>query len=150
MPDTYPTEFFELFNEIGIIDQLARTRLEARLPDGLIAPHFTALNHLVRVGDGTTPLRMARAFQVPKTSLTHTLQVLERRGLIEIRPNPEDGRSKTVWITDAGRDLRAHVIADLAPDLARLLGEFGTDRLRAIKPVLTDLRKFLDENRERG
>lgn len=150
MPDPNPADFFELFNEIGIIDQLSRARLEARLPDGLIAPHFAVLNHLVRVGDGSTPQRMARAFQVPKTSLTHTLQVLERRGLIEMRPNPEDGRSKTVWITGAGRALRAKVIEDLAPDMALLLAEFGTDRLRAIKPVLTDLRKFLDENRERG
>lgn len=149
MPDPTPAEFFEFFNEIGIIDQLARARLEAGLPDGLIAPHFIALNHLVRVGDGTTPQRMARAFQVPKTSLTHTLQVLERRNLIEMRPNPEDGRSKTVWITPAGRALRSAVIAELAPTLLRLLGEFGTDRLLAIKPVLADLRRFLDENRER-
>lgn len=150
MPDPNPAELFDVFNEIGIIDQLARTRLESKLPTGLIAPHFTVLNHLVRVGDGTTPQRMARAFQVPKTSLAHTLQVLERRGLIEMRPNPDDGRSKTVWITRAGRTLRDGVIADLAPSLLRLLGEFGTDRLLAMKPVLTDLRKFLDENRERG
>ncbi len=150
MPDPNPAEFFELFNEIGIIDQLARTRLEHRLPDGLIAPHFTVLNHLVRVGDGTTPQRMARAFQVPKTSLTHTLQVLVRHGLVEMRPNPEDGRSKTVWITDAGRDLRASVIAEVAPEFMWLLDEFGTERLLSIKPVLTDLRKFLDENREKA
>ena len=53
-------------------------------------------------------------------------------------------------ILAAGRDLRAKVIEDLAPDMALLLADFGTDRLRAIRPVLTDLRRFLDENRERG
>ena len=78
MPETNPAVFFEVFNEIGIIEQLSRAVLEARLPDGLIAPHFTVLNHLVRVKDGQTPVHMARAFQVPKTSMTHTLWIAER------------------------------------------------------------------------
>ena len=34
------TVLFEVFKEIGIIEQLSRALLEARLPDGLIAPHF--------------------------------------------------------------------------------------------------------------
>lgn len=147
MPDTDPTEIFALFNEIGIIEQLSRARLEAQLPDGLIAPHFNVLNHLVRVGDGTTPLRMARAFQTPKTSLTHTLKGLEKRALIEMRANPEDGRSKTVWITPAGRDLRESVIHALAPDMMRLLVGFDTKRLLNALPVLRDLRVLLDDNR---
>jgi DNA-binding MarR family transcriptional regulator len=142
------TELFALFNEIGIIEQLGRTRLEAHLPDGLIAPHFTVLNHLIRVGDGTTPLAMARAFQVPKTSLTHTLQGLERRGFIEMRPNPEDGRSKTVWITPAGRRLREGVIAGLGPELAELMTRIGADRLMSVHPVLTELRKVMDAARD--
>ncbi len=84
--------YFKLFNEIGIIEQLSRSSLEAHLPDGLIAPHFTVLNHLIRVQDGQTPLVLARAFQVPKTSMTHTLGGLESRGLIALKANPEDGR----------------------------------------------------------
>ena len=79
-PQANPLPLFDLFNEIGIIHQLTTARLEAVLPDGLIAPHFAVLNHLARVGDGATPQRMARAFQVPKTSLTHTLKGLEARG----------------------------------------------------------------------
>ncbi len=150
MPDQDPAVFFEVFNEIGIIEQLSRAILEARLPDGLIAPHFTVLNHLIRVGEGATPQRMARAFQVPKTSLTHTLKVLEQRGLIVLRPNPEDGRSKTVWLTPAGRRVRDETIAALGPDFMRLAAGFDMERLRDIKPVLSDLRVFLDNNRLEG
>ncbi|WP_299732778.1 MarR family transcriptional regulator [uncultured Tateyamaria sp.] len=148
MPDPSPAVFFEVFNEIGIIEQLSRAILEARLPDGLIAPHFTVLNHLCRVSDGQTPMHMARAFQVPKTSMTHTLKVLEERGLVALRPNPEDGRSKCVWLTDEGRDLRDGTIAALGPDLAQLAQGFDLDRLVDIKPVLTDLRIFLDRARD--
>ncbi|WP_299555918.1 MarR family transcriptional regulator [uncultured Tateyamaria sp.] len=148
MHDTDPSVFFEVFNEIGIIEQLSRAILEARLPHGLIAPHFSVLNHLIRVSDGRTPMEMARAFQVPKTSMTHTLKGLEAHGLVETRPNPEDGRSKRVWLTQAGRDLRAEVIAALGPDFAKLAQEFDVARLVEIRPVLSDLRAYLDAARD--
>ncbi|MEQ3710095.1 MAG: MarR family transcriptional regulator [Tateyamaria sp.] len=148
MPEQNPAVFFEVFNEIGIIEQLSRAILEARLPDGLIAPHFTVLNHLCRVEDGRTPVDMARAFQVPKTSMTHTLKGLEAHGLVELRPNPEDGRSKRVWLTQAGRDLRSQTIGALGTEFARLAADFDTDRLLAIRPVLTDLRIMMDAARD--
>lgn len=148
MPDTDPAVFFEVFNEIGIIEQLSRAVLEARLPDGLIAPHFAVLNHLTRVSDGRTPIEMARAFQVPKTTMTHTIKGLEKHGLIETRANAEDGRSKRVWLTDKGRATRADVIAALGPDFARLADGFDMERLVEIKPVLTALRIYLDQARD--
>ena len=147
MDDTHNNLVFAVLNEIGIIEQLSRTLLEARLPTGLIAPHFTVLNHLVRVGDGHTPMRIAKAFQVPKTSLTHTLSVLEKRGLIEMQPNPRDGRSKCVWITPAGRHLREETIAGMAPDAQWVLDRMDADELAAILPALTRLRALLDLHR---
>ena len=139
---------FAFFNEVGILEQLSRSVLEEHLPDGLIAPHFTVLNHLVRVGEGRTPLQMARAFQVPKTSLTHTLSGLESRGLIEMRRNPDDGRSKLVYLTDAGRILRQQTIDALVPVFASLLGPKDTDRMRAALPTLTKIRQILDAARD--
>lgn len=140
--------YFRFFNEIGIIEQLSRAQLEARLPDGMIAPHFTLLNHLIRVKDGQTPLDMARAFQVPKTTLTHTLRVLEKRGFIELRPNPKDARSKQVWLTDAGRNTRDQAIADMVPDFVEMAAEFPPERLEPILPLLEEVRRFLDEARD--
>lgn len=147
MPDTNNTVLFELFNEIGIIEQLSRALLEARLPEGLIAPHFTVLNHLVRLGEGRAPIDMARAFQVPKTTLTHTLKGLEARGLIALRPNPEDGRSKLVYLTEAGRKLRDDTIAALGPDFERLSAGYNVEVLVEILPALRELRVFLDQER---
>jgi DNA-binding MarR family transcriptional regulator len=140
--------YFGLFNEIGIIAQLSRTLLEARLPEGLIAPHFVVLNHLVRVRDGRTPLDLARAFQVPKTSLTHTLAGLEKRGLVALRPNPEDGRSKQVWITADGRALREQVIAAMGPAFDQIAREFPPEMAQGLLPALTALRQILDAGRD--
>lgn len=139
---------FELFTEIGIIAQLSRTMLEARLPDGLIAPHFNVLNHLARLGDGRTPLEIANAFQVPETSMTHTLKGLEERGLIIFQPNRADGRSKCVSLTEKGRSLRGNIIEKLGKDFATLAQRFGPDRFAHMTPDLRALRIFLDENRD--
>lgn len=148
MSEDTVADYFRLFNEIGIIQQLSRTIFEARLPTGFVLAQFSVLNHLVRVGDGRTPLAIARAFQVPKTSMTHSLAVLERAQLIEIRKNPKDGRSKLVHITDAGRKFRQDAIASLAPDLKRIAAAVPPQQVARLLPELEALRKFLDRDRE--
>jgi len=140
--------YFTLFNEIGIISQLSRALLDARLPEGLLGSHFSVLNHLIRVRDGQTPLVLARAFQVPKTTMTHTLSGLEARNLVEMRPNPDDGRSKCVWLTDSGRKFRDQAIADLSPDLARFSGQLSEKQVAALVSELTAIRKIMDSNRD--
>lgn len=147
-PDRPPGELFAVFNEIAIIEQLARALFEARLPPGVTAPHFAVVSHLVRVADGRTPLELARAFQVPKTSMTNTLAGLERRGLVEMRPNPEDGRSKRVWLTGRGRAFREEAIGALAPVLSAMAGELGAARLSGLVPELARIRVWLDRNRD--
>ncbi|MCK0149558.1 MarR family transcriptional regulator [Marivita sp. S6314] len=152
MPDDQPDAltglYFQLFNEIGIISQLSRALFEARLPDGLLLPHFTVVNHLIRVKDGQTPLTLARAFQVPKTSMTHTLAGLEKRGLIEMRANPDDARSKQVWLTEAGRAFRETAIAGLAPEIGDLSDTLPEEEVREVVARLEALRKRLDAARD--
>lgn len=147
-PDPETAIYFGLFNEIAIIAQLSGSLLERRLPEGFLVSHFAVLNHLVRVADGRTPLQIARAFQVPKTTMTHTLQGLEKAGLVVFAPNPRDGRSKCVMLTDAGRAFREDAIRALSPDVARIAGAVPPQRIAAILPVLEDLRGFLDRERD--
>ncbi|MEM6497358.1 MAG: MarR family transcriptional regulator [Pseudomonadota bacterium] len=139
---------FELFNEIGIIEQLTRTMFEARLPDGFLVSHFSVLNHLIRVQDGQTPLVLARAFQVPKTTMTHTLSILEKHQLVKLRPNPKDGRSKCVWLTAKGRKFRERAIANLSEDLAVFTDEFSPEFIADLVPKLTRIRVFMDALRD--
>jgi len=147
MPERVIAEYFRLFTEIGIIEQLARNILEARLQPGFVLAQFSVLNHLARVGDGCTPMILAKAFQVPKTSMTHSLAVLEREGLIEIRKNPKDGRSKLVYLTDAGRRFQQATIDSLAPDVRRIAATFPPDQVARLLPDLEALRNFLDADR---
>jgi DNA-binding MarR family transcriptional regulator len=148
MPDRAAETYFRFFNEIGILEQLSRAMFEARLPAGFIMPHFTVLNHLVRVKDGQTPLALARAFQVPKTSMTHTLMALTKAGFVDIRPNPQDGRSKCVFITPQGQSFRVAAIEAVLPDLARIASSIPVEQIMAALPILEELRRHMDQARD--
>lgn len=138
---------FQLLTEIGIIDQLGRARLEAVLPDGLLAPHFGVLNHLVRLGDDTSPGDLARTFQVAKGTMTNTLQRLEARGLIELVPDPDDRRGKRVMLTDAGRDMRQRAMEAALAEAEVIRASVPEEDLQAALLLLRRLRLALDENR---
>tara|TARA_R100001039_G_scaffold37188_1_gene35159 strand:- start:4149 stop:4628 length:480 start_codon:yes stop_codon:yes gene_type:complete len=139
---------FDVLNEVGIIAQLSRTLLESRLEGGLTQQHFGVLNHLVRLGDGRAPLEVARAFQVPKTSMSHTLAGLEKRGLIRMLPNPADGRGKLIYLNDEGRKLREHAVTAIVPDVLALIPQFGADDANTMLPLLRKLRVLLDDARD--
>ena len=138
---------FVLLNEIGIIEQLARARFEALQADGLLLPHFTLLNHLVRVGDGRSPVAIARALQLAKGAITNTLQRLEARGLVRVEPDPEDGRGKRVFLTAAGRQRRDAAVAAVAPALAEAIEGLDPAALAETIARLRLVRESLDRAR---
>ena len=140
---------FTFFNEMGIIQQLARAEFERMLPGGMHMSHFSVLNHFVRLGGVSSPARLASAFQVTRGAMTNTLGWLERNGLVAITPDPADGRAKIVRITPAGRRMRAKAVERLAVAATRLEAEFDAEDFTAQIPFLQKLRAFLDENRGR-
>jgi len=147
-PSTLHSTLFAVFNEIGIIQQLASTVFNRKLPQGLYVSHFAVINHLMRLGDGRTPLSLSRAFQVTKGTMTNTLGGLTKRHFVELKPHATDGRSKLVWLTDEGREFHAAAIAALGDALSVLGEEIDVDKLAEILPVLSDLRKTLDQHRD--
>jgi DNA-binding MarR family transcriptional regulator len=147
MPDTPLPLYFRLFNEVGIIDQLASSQFEERMPQGFLVSHFSVLNHLIRVADGRTPLQLARAFQVAKTTMTHTLSGLEKRGLIQMRPNPDDKRSKCVFVTASGRAFRDHAVRNMSPDLQELQNVLSQSEIEDMVEKLERLRVYMGERR---
>lgn len=137
-----------LFAEISAIEQMARSVVEARLPRNFQWSQFAVLNHLFLAGEGQTPVALARTFEVPKTSMTHTLIVLERHGLVRIEPNPRDGRSKLVWLTPKGRTLRSVAVTALQPDLAALAARVDADALPLLRSGIAHLRQAIEALRE--
>ena len=140
-------EVFGFFNEIGIINQLATALFAQSLPDGVHPSHFSILNHLVRTGDGKSPVRIAAAMQVTKNTMTHSLKVLEERRFITVAPDPEDGRGKRVHLTEAGRSFRDTAIQNVVSRFSGLLQPEHLEIMTRISGDLQVIRKHLDENR---
>ncbi len=142
--------WFELFNEIGIINQLATTRFERVLPENLTLSQFSVLNNFVRLGGSRTPLQLANAFQVTKGAMTNTLKKLAARDCIKITADPSDGRGKIVEITAKGVALREAAIVAAMDELADMRGHLSSEALQTLLPQLRGLRAALDAARAVG
>ena len=64
-----------------------------------------------------------------------------------MNPNLKDGRSKCVWLTQAGREYRDQAIASFAQDLMRIAPKLNLNEVVGVIPTLTKVRKVLDEDR---
>ncbi len=142
-----PAPVFEFFNEIGIISQLSSTLFSRTMPHGVHVAHFSILNHMVRLGDGRTPVQLASAFQLSKATMTHSLGVLERAGFIRLQPNPDDGRSKLAYLTPEGRAFREAAIQSVRPAFQPIMEKLDPEFLQSLIPHLRRVRQALDEAR---
>lgn len=134
-----------LISEMFMADQLARARISRVLPKGMELSHFSVLNLLARLSDERTPAQLARAFHVTRGAMTNTLAKLEWAGHVHIRPDWDDARRKFVSISPAGRAARDAALQAVVPLISQTVGELGEDRIRAVLPVLRDLRLRLDD-----
>ncbi|NNL82189.1 MAG: MarR family transcriptional regulator [Winogradskyella sp.] len=57
---------------------------------------------------GTPSTSLAPKMGMEATSLSRTLKTMEEKGLIERKPNPEDGRGVLIHLTEFGREKRAY------------------------------------------
>lgn len=145
-PDPLP---FEVLNEVGIIDQLASTAFTRVLPRPMTIAQFSVLNHFLRLGHAwRTPAQLASAFQVSRPTMSNTLARLERAGLVEIAPDPDDGRGKRVSITDQGRAMRDECLGRLSGPMAELETLVPRALFEALLPGLRELRKIMDAMRD--
>ncbi|MEX0283365.1 MAG: MarR family winged helix-turn-helix transcriptional regulator [Paracoccaceae bacterium] len=144
MTDEPSSLAISLFSEILVADQLVRNRLSRALPKGMELSHFSVLNHLVFVNDERSPAQLADTFHVTRGAMTNTLSKLEWAGYIHVRPDWDDARRKMVAISPAGKRARDQAISDMTPVITQVVEKLGTDKVRAVVPVLRELRLKLE------
>lgn len=133
-----------LFGELFMADQLARNRISKVLPKGMELSHFGVLNHLARLNEERTPAQLARSFHVTRGAMTNTLAKLEWAGHIHIRPDWDDARRKFVAISPSGRAARDAAVQAVAPLIGEVVQSLGADRVKALVPVLREMRTRLE------
>ncbi|MBI4940028.1 MAG: MarR family transcriptional regulator [Actinobacteria bacterium] len=112
---------------IGVTIRLPAA-LDAQLQRDADLSHF---EYQVLAGLSMTPggqIRMSALARFANVTLSHLSRVatrLERRGLLERRPDPDDGRSTLAVLTPAGRDL----VEQAAPEHVETVRRHVFDRL---------------------
>ncbi len=79
---------------------------EAAKFDSTMATGFTLLS--IDPEDGTPSTSLGPKMGMEATSLSSILKSMEERGLIERKPNPNDGRSVLIHLTPFGREKREY------------------------------------------
>ena len=107
-------------------NRLARLRAEAFKSAGLAAWEFDVLAALRREEPPheLSPAQLIDATMIGSAAMTNRLDNLSRRGLVDRRPNPRDGRSVLVRLTHDGS---THV-----DDAMRRLAAREADELRGL------------------
>ncbi|MGV6810909.1 MAG: MarR family winged helix-turn-helix transcriptional regulator [Brevirhabdus sp.] len=135
-----------LFSEIFTVDQLARARVSKALPKGMELSHFAVLNHLSGMQEERAPAQLAKAFHVTRGAMTNTLNKLEWAGHIHIRPDWDDARRKMVAISPSGQRALEAALQTVVPAIAEVVGNVGADKVRAVLPVLREMRIKLEDD----
>ena len=89
---------------------------------GLSMGRYRLLADLEDNGGEELPSQLAEHLGVTRATVTGLIDILERDGLVSRRPSPDDGRQKSVVLTEEGRNK----LRDMAPEhFARLEAMVG-------------------------
>lgn len=110
---------------------------EVLRPSGLRATQFSLLM-ATRVMGPVTMLNLAQVTVMDRTTLTRNLQILEKRGLITIKPG-EDRREREVNLTDEGMEVLTKAIPLWEEAQERIRKGMGEERLQNLLDDLSEM-----------
>ena len=110
----------------GVVGRLRRRLREVAADDGLSPSQVAVFSRLAKEGDSSASV-LAVAEGVRPQSMAAILGALDAAGLIERRPDPEDGRRQLITLSAAGRERAVGDRQARAEWLARRLHEDFTE-----------------------
>jgi DNA-binding MarR family transcriptional regulator len=123
------------------VQQILLSELDALLrPHGLTFARYEALVLLSFSRDGALPMSLiGQRLMVHPTSVTNTIDRLERQQLVIRKPNPRDGRGTLAEITPLGLEVMHRATADLMKAEFGMTG-YGAGELDELFGLLRGLR----------
>jgi DNA-binding MarR family transcriptional regulator len=116
--------------------QAVRELMTHALSDSGVSADEWAVLSAVGLFRSLAPTQLADVLRVPPTSISRYAAQLERQGLVVRVPNPADGRSHLLELTDDGRDR----VAAIAPRFRALVADLEQHAdVRAIETSLIQL-----------
>lgn len=133
-------EFMRLLWAVDHGLQSTSKRMEATL--GLTGPQRLVLR-LVGRFPGITAGRLAQIMHVHPSTLTGVLKRMEKRGLLERKADPLDGRKALFALTDAGREMDVPSPGTVESAVQRAISRMSRTRLVNAQDVLTAIAEEL-------
>lgn len=109
---------------------------------GLKTTQYSLLSHVLRLGP-LAPGALARAMTMDASTLTRNLRPLLEAGWVEMKPGI-DGRTRSVSITDAGRDKRAEAQRRWRVAQDGLNAVLGAERVAALHALIDESLELLE------
>ena len=100
-------------------------------------PRELALLQNVATTEGVTQQVIAERIGVPASRMTGLVDVLEQRGLLERRPNPDNRRAHALYLTAEGRELLGRAFAVAIEAEQRLTSELTNAQREQLLELLT-------------
>lgn len=98
--DKAPSSLAFLLSQVGI--HAARRFAERMEEIDLQPPLFRVLN-LIDAAEGHSQQAIGKAIEVPAPRMVALVDELEKRGMVERRPDPDDRRVRALFLTSKGR-----------------------------------------------
>jgi DNA-binding MarR family transcriptional regulator len=117
------------------------------VPTGLKITQYSLLSHVVGLGP-IRPSDLAQRMQLEPSTLTRNLQPLIADGLLRLGPG-EDGRSRLVEATPAGRAKRAQAQRAWKQAQLALNEKLGVRRVAALHALIDECMELLGAEDER-
>lgn len=109
---------------------------------GLQPIHVQVLSYLARANAySDIPIAIAEYFGITRGTVSQSLKVLERKGLLERRPDERHGRRIHLQVTSAGREVLDDGWAGRIEMALQLVSESPDDLEQALRSLLTGLQR---------
>ena len=106
----------------------------------LTPPQFSLLAFLW-IEDGLSQTSLSQKTQVDRTTIGGLIDRLEKLGLVERLPTPEDRRAYRICLTDKGRGLERELCAIAARVTEKFLAPLDAEEQTALRATLKKLRQ---------
>lgn len=126
---------------VGQVTRRIRPGRSAADGTTLAAGHFSLLATLDREGPAQ-PGVLAATERVSRPAMTRMVDTLEERGHVVRQPGGDDGRTREVALTAAGRAALREVQAERADTVAGLLAELDPEDRAAVAAALPALERL--------
>src|SRR5271163_2760191 len=139
---------FEVLSTPGHLISLA-ARGFARLSEARLKPLGFGVGHLpvlvaLREGRASTQRDLARFAKIEQPPMAQMLARMERDGLIQRTPDPADGRSSRITLTEVAEARLPDAVAALLRGNHEVLRDFTDEEARLLVALLTRLIANLD------